>query len=336
MKVLVQCYDTAFQNMAGGVHSRIERTVSALKSEGIQAEYFDKFRTNVTDYDILHVFKLDVGSLGLMRYAKSKGLKIVLSSIVTLEKPYVVDFYYYVRKIPIMTTYKLLFQMCEISDAVITETKREAEFMEKHYRVSAEKIKVIPDGVDVNVSDSMKIYDILGKKCDYVLEVARFDENKNQLNVIKALKNSPIEVVFIGGADGINKDYYDKCLREADGAENIQFLGWQDSKSEILQSAYANAKVVIVPSYHETFGLSLVEGIMAGANIVASGTLPILEYDALRGCITCNPSDVRDIRNKVEMAGSKDSDMKMIDEVRKTFSWKTVAESHKQLYERIL
>lgn len=57
-KILVQTYDTAFQNSAGGVKNRILRTVEVLKKNGIQVDFFDKFHTKVEDYDVLHVFML--------------------------------------------------------------------------------------------------------------------------------------------------------------------------------------------------------------------------------------------------------------------------------------
>ena len=65
MKVLVNTYDTAFQNKAGGVHKRIEKTVDAMGACGCQIDYFDKFSTKVEDYDILHTSMLKTSNLDL-------------------------------------------------------------------------------------------------------------------------------------------------------------------------------------------------------------------------------------------------------------------------------
>lgn len=42
--------------------------------------------------------------------------------------------------------------------------------------------------------DNEIIYKVMGKKCDYVLVVGRFDKNKNQLNVVRAFKNTDMDL----------------------------------------------------------------------------------------------------------------------------------------------
>lgn len=336
MKVLVQTYDTAFQNAAGGVHNRIVRTVDAVRKTGCIVDYFDKFHTVANEYDILHVFKLDISNLGLMQYAKSQGMKIVLSAVQGLDNTRNIDIYWALRKLPIMTTYKILFRMCELADMIIVETKKEAEFISKHYHVGDNKIVGIPNGADMIGTNSRVIFDRLGKDCQYVLEVARFDKNKNQINVIKALKDTDIDVVFAGGPDFADHGYYQDCLELAKDSPNIHFLGWLDSQSELLQSAYGNAKVVITPSFYETFGLSIIEGAMAGAVPVISKTLPILDYDALQNCLTCDPNSPEDIRMKVETAMHTENTKEFRECIQREFSWDSVAQQHLDLYRGLL
>lgn len=336
MKVLVQTYDTAFQNVAGGVHNRIVRTVEAVRKTGCIVDYFDKFHTVANQYDILHVFKLDIGNLGLMQYAKSKGMKIVLSAVQGLDNGRNIDVYWALRKLPIMTTYKLLFRMCELADVIITETKKEAEFISKHYHVDDNKIVVIPNGADMIGSNSRAVFDSLGKDCQYVLEVARFDKNKNQINVIRALKDTDIDVVFAGGPNYADHGYYEDCLELAKDSPNIHFLGWLDSQSELLQSAYGNAKVLIAPSFYETFGLSIIEGAMAGAVPVISKTLPILDYAAFQNCLTFDPSTPDDIRLKVETAMHTEPTLEFRENIQREFSWDSVAKQHFELYRSLL
>ncbi len=332
MKVLIQTYDTAFQNVAGGVHNRIVRTVEAMRKTGCTVDYFDKFNTAVDKYDILHVFMLDISNLGLMKYAKSKGVKIVLSAVVGLDKAANIDFYWKIRKIPVMTTYKLLFQMCELADTIIAETKIEADFIAKHYHVVPKKILVIPNGADTPETNSQLIFDAIGKRCPYVLEVARFDKNKNQINVIRGLKGTNIEVVFVGGPDFSDNGYYEKCLNLAKESPNIHFLGWLDTDSELLKSAYVNSKVLVAPSFHETFGLSIIEGVMAGAVPVISETLPILNYNVFQDCLTINPNNPKNIRQQIEKAMSIENTPAFRAKIQETFSWAKIAEQHIKLY----
>lgn len=334
MKVLVNTYDTAFQNKAGGVHKRIEKTSQFIRNLGCQVDFFDKFRTKVEDYDILHVYMIDVGNAGLIKYAKSKGLKVVLSSIVNLNHSLSLRFYWFIRKLPVMTTYKLIFQMCLLADIIVVETEKEKKFVNKYFHVPESKITIIPSGIDeVCYKKDELVFEKIGKKCDYAIEVARFDQNKNQLNVIKAMAGEKENVVFVGGYDPRNSKYYQQCLEIAKTCENILFLGWIDANSDLLKSAYSNAKAVICSSYQETFGLSILEGIQAGAFPILSKTLPILDFKEMSGCETFDPDDLMDIRNKVKKVMNGNKVFKNRDLVKSSFSWNVVAKKHVEVFE---
>lgn len=335
-KILVHTYDTAFQNKSGGVRNRILRIVDFLREEGVEVDFFNKYKTKIEEYDVLHIFMLKSENYSLIKYAKSKGLKVVISSIVTLSGKTQLKLYWKIRRLPIMTTYKILFNCCDLADEIIVETKKEAFFLNKYYHVPKSKIKLIPNGADFIKSNSRIIFDFLAKKCKYALEVGRFDKNKNQLNVIKALKNTKIEVVFIGGADPFDKEYYDECLNEAKDSTNIHFLGWLDREDELLASAYCNAELIISSSYYETFGLTIVEGVMAGLTPVISNRLPILDFSAFENCVTFDPSNIQDINEKIRFSmntRSLDASIKLSKKVKNDFSWKKVAIKHIEVYE---
>ena len=101
-------------------------------------------------------------------------------------------------------------------------------------------------------------------------------------------------------------------------------------------SAYAHAKVLISASYHETFGLTIVEGVIAGAIPVVSKTLPILEYKSLRDCLTFDPDKPREIYKQVKSAMSMTDNEKFRDAVRKEFSWGNIAMQHIELYNEVM
>ena len=333
MKVLIHTYETAFQNKAGGVHNRIVRLVSELKKQGIQVEFFNKYTTTISDYDILHIFKLDSGTKQLVDYAKSVGVKVIVSSIVSLEKGGLVDFYWFIRRLPFATLYKQLFHICDIADGIIVETPKEAKFMARYYHVPHEKLYTIPNGADHNNDFDDSIYARIGKSCSYATIVGRFDKNKNQLNVIKALKDTNCEVVFIGGPDPANVEYYEECKKTANHSHNIHFMGWLNSEDKLFKSILGNARAIVCPSYQETFGLSIIEGMMAGATPVVSKTLPILDYDEMKNCITFDPDNTKSIREAIECALSCTPERER--NVNSVFSWESVSKSHIKLYEKL-
>lgn len=338
MKVLIQSYNTCCQNESGGVQIRIKKYVDAIKRQGIDCDYFSPFLSKVTDFDILHIFKLDIENIALARLAKSNGTKIVLSSIVNCVGEHKIDLYRILKKLPIMTTYKLLFEFISLCDLIIAETTLEKNFLIKHYGVPENLIHVIANGAEDYSNGSDEIFNMFptNAKKDFVLQVGRFDPNKNQLNVIKALKESQIPVVFIGGADSTDAAYYETCRKEANNNKNFIFLGWLDNDSSLLQSAYSKAKVLLVPSYSETFGLTIIEGAIAGATLAISETLPILAEKRFNNCFTFNPNNLSDIRQQVRNALSCPRDLKFQKDMKDCYNWSGVAKLHIQKYEELL
>lgn len=338
MKVLFQSYNTCCQNTAGGVQKRIKTLYKLLNQRGIQVDFFDPFQTCINDYDILHVFMLEPENHNLIREAKRKGLKIVISTIVSLNSGKKVDFHrVFLSKMPFLTTYKMMINSVKLADLLIVETPDEYDFMKKHYKVSDRMLCIIPNGYDCCENGGDEIFEIVGRDTKYVLQVGRFDTNKNQLSVITALKGMGVPLVFIGGEDKIEeKSYYKRCLDEANGDSNIHFLGWLPSDSPLLKSAYVHADVFVLPSFCETFGLVLLEAGIAGAKLAISNTLPILKYNVFDSCETFNPKNVNDIKRAVEVSLEKEKDDNLRHNIQNTFKWDVVADKHIDCYREIM
>lgn len=333
MKVIIHGYNTCCQNKAGGVQTRIRKIASLLKERGVEVELFNPFESEIASCDVLHIFQLDIEKYSLIRCAKQLSKKVVMSTVTPVNERGKMLLYKYLRFLPIMTTYKVLYRSLQMSDCIIVETQAEADFLHSIYSVPYSKMKVIPNGYEMNFYQGDDIYEKLGKQCDFILQVGRFDENKNQLNVIKALRNTNIDVVFIGGADHTNQNYYSKCLDAAEGFNNIHLLGWLPKESSILQSAYANARLVILPSHFETFGLVALEGGIAGANLAFSNTLPILCYSSFKDCPTFNPDNIKQMGDVIMNAFTKPKDNILKDKIMGEFNWDSIIDQHIKLYE---
>lgn len=336
MKILIESYSTCTQNESGGVQVRIKKIVELLRKKNITVDFFDKFNTKVIDYDILHIFMLNIENYELIKYAKKNGLKVVISTIVPLINGYKIDIYRKLVKLPIPTTYKILLQSLQLADLLIVETPAEKKFLIKHYNIDKNKIYIIPNGIEKDEVATRDIYNYIGGKKKYILQVGRFDKNKNQLNTIKALKNENIEVVFIGGPQSKNDKYYKKCQEEAKNKKNFHFLGWIDKNSKIIKSAYKNAELVIVPSFFETFGMVILEAIAAGKKIVVSETLPILEYNIISAENTFNPRNVNDIKKKTIKAFFSENNNINMQNVNENFEWSRIINKHIKCYKEIL
>lgn len=335
MKILFHAYNTCCQNEAGGVQVRMRHIHDLLEDKNIHVDYFSPFENKVKDYDVLHVFSLNSEALNLMRVAKDCGKLVVLSSIVNIVGGWKIDFYKkFLGRLPIMTTYKILQETIQLADIIIAETEKERHFIHRHYQIDLDKIEVIPNGVDLDNYDGIEIYDRLPEVQKYVLQVGRFDENKNQLSVIKALKGSGIDVVFIGGEDSRGGVYLQKCINEVGDDKHFHFLGWLSSNDPLLRSTYHWADTLVLPSYNETFGMVAIEAGVQGTKLVLSKTLPILDYNCMKSVRTFNPNDIDDIKKAIVETFSKPRDENTKSQMLKEFSWDIIIDKHIKIYNR--
>lgn len=336
MKILIDSYDTCCQNNSGGVQIRLKKTYELLKNKKIDTKLFNKFDDKIDDYDILHIFKLEYQKYSLIDCAKLKGKKVIISTIMSTNINWKIRLHRLIAKFKFTSIYKINENLLNQADALICETPKEKEFLNKFYKINSDKIFVIPNGTEIIKYEGNDIYDIIGRNKKYILQVGVFNENKNQLNVIKALKNTDIELIFIGGAYFKSQKYYEKCLKEAKGCQNIHFLGWVEHDSNLFKSAYSHADAVILPSYSETFGLVAIEAIMYGAKLVLSNSLSILSYEDFKEFHTFSPNNTEEIKNAVIKTINSKKNQKTYDKIIKDFSWDTIIEEHIKLYRSLL
>lgn len=98
------------------------------------------------------------------------------------------------------------------------------------------------------------------------------------IEAFKAIDNDGVVLKLCG--DGPEAEHF-KSL--AGGVKNIRFLGHVDNILEELQ----NSDIFIHPSYHESFGLSLVEAEMCSLPIIACnvGSIPEIVKDGVSGIL---------------------------------------------------
>lgn len=84
----------------------------------------------------------------------------------------------------------------------------------------------------------------------------------------------------------------------ANGVKNIEFLGHVDDVIQVLR----NADVLVHPSYHEGFGLSLVEAEMCGLPIIACsvGSIPEIVKDDVSGVLV-QPRNIKELAEAISL-----------------------------------
>lgn len=342
MKILIEAYNTFRLISGGGVQTKVRSTLKAfnlINDTNISVDVYDKWKTVIDEYDLIHFFKASIDHFNLMKFAKKKGLKIVLSSIIPLENTLKVKVFLFLAKyLKINSVHYLIQQNLVLADLVLAETLKEKRFICETYGINASSIKVIQNGIcesllysEVVTESFIEKFNIIG---DYVLMVGRIDANKNQLKVIKALEKTNIKLVIIGGKDpSDNSGYYEKCL--AFCSDKVIFTGWIDGESELLYSAYQNAKVVVLASYKEIYGNCIYEGLANNCLIACSKALEIDDSELFPYISFFNPNDINEIKNSIITLFSKKEKMEIRGYMQTKYSWHSIGQQYIDWYKEL-
>ena len=165
----------------------------------------------------------------------------------------------------------------------------------KYYKIPESKIALIYQAIDSSINlhavdrDSLKYLsklDLGGK--DYIFSVGKILPSKGIDDLIRAynlfLSNNPqsnIKLVFAGISDTA---YYDEVklliLRLKIPPNKIIFTGYIE-QSELI-TLYSNAKIYVLPSYFEGFGLTALEAMKFNCPVIVrnASSLPEIVGDA--------------------------------------------------------
>jgi glycosyltransferase involved in cell wall biosynthesis len=203
-------------------------------------------------------------------------------------------------------------------DAIVTDFRMDHNYVVAYYAPSRHFL-------DASADPFVRRYRLEG----FVLCVGRFGARKNQLGLIRALKDTDIPLVFVGFP--FNRQYVRACRREAGDA--TIFLDW--IPHEQLGSAYAAAKVHVLPSWFETCGLVNLEAGLAGCNVVSTDRGYTREY-CKEYVWYCDPSSLSSIREAVLEAYASEKTEAFRKHVRESFDWEKTARATLEAYESVL
>jgi glycosyltransferase involved in cell wall biosynthesis len=187
---------------------------------------------------------------------------------------------------------------------------------------------VVPNGVDQHLFQRDHRAE---KDPNLVLNVARIEGIKNQLNLIKALNNTRFNLIIIGSHAPNQKPYYDECRSIA--ASNIAFI--DHIPQEELLKYYRKAKVHTLPSWFETTGLSSIEGAVMGCNIVITNKGDAPEYFGSYA-FYCEPGNPESILAAVEKASQSEYDENLHNMILNRYTWKQAATETLKAYQQTI
>lgn len=198
---------------------------------------------------------------------------------------------------------KLVYLASKLADKVTIESFSEKRLIEASLTQKIPKNYVV---VHMGVVDTYKPTE---KKDGTLVLVStsRLVKDKGIGELIGAFKLIDDKSVILKlCGDGPDADQF-KSL--AHGTKKIEFLGHVNDAVQVLQ----NSDVLVHPTYHEGFGLSLVEAEMCGLPIIASnvGSIPEIVEDGVSG-ILVQPKNVDELASAIKtLVESKKLRLKM-------------------------
>jgi glycosyltransferase involved in cell wall biosynthesis len=319
------------QQFKGGDSVVLRKTGELLRSRGIVVgESISQF-PDATDYDCAHIFNSNPPALLQQCYAlKQQRIPVVMTPIfhqfgfLNWAKIAIQGIFSEPRTYDEMTklleglrTRQLqvflpgggtLSYSAETNDPEIIQREKAlleavdylmpASYMEmsqicKTLRVTQKPFQIVRFGSNTEylASDPEEFITKYGVR-DFVLMVGRFDGAKNHLMLLHAMKNVDIPLVLVGNM--MFPEYVELCKQIA-GPRTL-FIPYLEMSE--LKSAYAAARVHVLPSFMETCGMVTMEAALADCNVVASCTGNEIEY--FRDyAYYCDPVDPESIQNSV-------------------------------------
>jgi glycosyltransferase involved in cell wall biosynthesis len=149
--------------------------------------------------------------------------------------------------------------------------------------------------------------------------------------LIRALNDTQYNVFIHGKPSPNNTRYFEQCKIEA--GSNIH-IGGHLAPQELF-TAYANAKVHVLPSYFETTGLSSLEAAVMGCNIVVTDRGDTKDYFDKHAWF-CDPDSPQSIKQAVDAAFAAPYDEKFRQHILTSYTWKKAAEETLKAYKTVL
>lgn len=329
----------------GGGEVQLIETLRALGGLGVAARSWLPRRDTLDDVDVLHLF----GSLRewqpLIAQARALKKRVVLSPIAWFDlasrwreaAPLATRVRgavgHLVRAaLPVIPTWRR--RLYHLVDLLLPNSQAEAAQLEHYFGVPCQKIRVVPNGANPDISDAgpKRFADRVGGP-GFVLAAGRIEPRKNQLALIRALSGQPVRLVILGDPVPGFADYFTSCRRAA--RDNVLFLPAVSHDDPQLASALSACGCLALVSWFETPGLVALEAGMSGTPLVLTDRGATQEYfGPLANYVA--PNDIAGIRASVMQALKRGRDPALAEWTRQRYTWAAAARVTRDAYATIV
>jgi glycosyltransferase involved in cell wall biosynthesis len=284
---------------------------------------FGYLRAHAADFDVVHVHS----------YHTVVGHAAALSRLPLVFTPH----YHGTGHTPFRAFLHRLYRpagarLFRAADAIICVSDVERDLVTRDFPSVAGRVATIPNGTDQRLPSGHD--GVITGDDPVVLTVGRLERYKNVDRIIDAFRALPSPATLMVVGDGPDRARLERYAQATGPGWPVRFTGRiPDAR---LDQLFATAAVVVSASDHEAFGLTLAEGLVAGARVVASAIPAHAELAHRAG--PDGPIDLVDPRNArqftASLAMSLSAGRVAIGSV-KLPSWDDVVQDTRDLYSRV-
>lgn len=324
MKILFNTYPIAFDKPGGGERQLLDYK-RYLKEVDIQVDLYNQWKPIEKDYDILHFFSVQQGSLPFLDYIKkTHHLPIVISP----------NFWPDPDEWKLSGVYDEVITTLWLADKIIVNSYIEEEWMVRHLKIDSLFIGIVHNMYNdiflepVSTELFKNEYSIEGP---FILNVGNIEKRKNQLTMLEALKAFPeYKYVCIGGVRDM--DYFNQCKEL--GGDNFIYIPQLHNEDPLLRSAYSGCEFFAMPSLVETPSISALEAAVCGAKILITDIGSAPEYfKSFAEYI--NPYDIQSIQKSIRVLLEQGKTDDLREHIKENYSAAKVGEELMAVYDSI-
>lgn len=240
---------------------------------------------------------------------------------------------------------------CRRADVIITVSEFSKQEIIKYMNINPEKIKVMPNGVDLDlyhpgyndkiVTEVKSRYRIGG---DYLLYLGTLEPRKNIERIIEAYSlliqetdKEKIPLLVIAGGKGWLYDSIFETVKKLRIEDRIIFTGYVDEKE--VPVLMKGARAFLFPSLYEGFGMPPLEAMACGTPVISSNTTSLPEVVGEAGLLV-DPLDTASIKEGMKkIIEDKGLAEELGRQGRKralNYTWRNSADILKQIYRELI
>ncbi|MBX3052999.1 MAG: glycosyltransferase family 4 protein [Caldilineaceae bacterium] len=325
----------------GGFEHQAIQTCRALQVAGVDAQLLDWNKAD-DEFDILHLFGASAHWYEISQAAAKKSRIVVtaLGAPARWKQPLFRWLGWAAmmggRILRQQSSYEQAYRSLRCASYIVCLNEFQRRFYQSAYQLPTTKTAVVPNGVPSSryTGDAALFTAKYGIR-DYVLFTGNIVERKRPLQLARVLKRCNWPGVFIGGtlnsaSERAYAQEFESALKDAPNLIWIKGLAYDDP---LLDSAYAGARALCLPSADESQPLSAMEAMAAGAPVILAD-LPYAHQAPFEKTVRCRLDDDLSLEHAIRMITDAPAQHRHV--LPEEYSWDKVAQQLVAVYQRVM